>query len=103
MVNKVRIWVQNDRIKIHERCQEIIGCLENAIWKENRREFDRSAVFGHYDALAALIYLVRNVNENVNPIPKLHKISDNTHWINESKRTTKTKDTLRKMFNKKKR
>ena len=103
MVNKVRIWVQNDRIKIHKRCQEIIGCLENAIWKENRREFDRSAVFGHYDALAALIYLVRNVNENVNPIPKLHKINDNTHWINESTRTTKTKDTLRKMFNKKKR
>jgi len=100
MVNKVRVWVQNDRIKVSENCPELIGCLENAIWKENRRDFDRSSVFGHFDALAALIYLVRNINENYNPIPKMHNMSHNTHWISEQKKENDTKKALRSLFKK---
>ena len=98
MVNKVRIWAKNGRIRVSKNCTELIGCLENAIWKENRKDFDRSAVFGHFDALAALIYLVRNVNEAYNPIPKLHKISDNTHWIPEDFKRTQTHKALKGLF-----
>lgn len=98
MVNKVRIWTKNGRIRISEKCSELIGCLENGIWRENRSDFDRSSVFGHFDALAALIYTVRNVNENFNPIPKLHKINDNDFWINEDSKKTQTHKALNSIF-----
>jgi hypothetical protein len=98
MVNKVRIWTKNGRIRAAEKCSELIGCLENGIWRENRKDFDRSSVFGHFDALAALIYTVRNVNENFNPIPKLHKINDNDFWINENSQKTKTHKALNSIF-----
>jgi hypothetical protein len=98
MVNKVRIWMKDGRIRISKNCKELIGCLENGIWRENRKEFDRSKVFGHFDALAALIYLVRNVNESHNPIPKLHKISHNTHWIEPDYEKTQTHKALKSIF-----
>ena len=98
MVNKVRIWMKDGRIRIAKNCKELIGCLENGIWRENRKEFDRSKVFGHFDALAALIYLVRNVNESHNPIPKLHKISHNTHWIEPDYEKTQTHKALKSIF-----
>ena len=98
MVNKVRIWVKNGRIRVSEKCTELLGCLGNGIWKENRKDFDRSSVFGHFDALAALIYLVRNVNESHNPIPKLHKIGHDTHWINEDFKKTETHKALKGLF-----
>lgn len=100
MVNKVRIWIQNGRIKVSESCSELIGCLENGIWKKDRRDFDRSAVFGHFDALAALIYLVRNVNENHNPIPKMHNMSHNTHWVSDQKKMSESEKALKSLFQK---
>lgn len=69
MVNKVRLWFQNNRIEIHPRCVRLIACLKAAIWNKQRDKFDRSKVHGHFDLLAALVYLVRNVPEHENPIP----------------------------------
>lgn len=69
MVNQVRLWVAGGRILVHPRCQHTIGGLKYGIWDENRKEFDRSTVYGHFDALAALIYMVRNVNVHDNPVP----------------------------------
>jgi hypothetical protein len=75
MVNKVRVWVNQGRIKVNPKCQQLIGCLEYGIWSSKvsgGRQFAKSKVYGHYDAFAALVYLVRNVNDMVNPIPKNH-------------------------------
>jgi hypothetical protein len=69
MVNQVRIWVKAGRVVVHPRCKHLIGCLRNGIWDEARKKFNRSTTYGHYDALAALIYLVRNVRVYDNPIP----------------------------------
>jgi hypothetical protein len=69
MVNKVRMWVIAGRIKVNPRCRELIGCLKYGIWNDKRTEFDRSTAYGHFDALASLIYMVRNVDERSNPIP----------------------------------
>jgi hypothetical protein len=41
-------------------------------------------VYGHYDHLAALVYLVRNLDQNTNPIPNNYGISARNHWINPS-------------------
>lgn len=75
MVNELRTWISAGKIEIHPRCVNLLGCLKNGIWKNTQsvgREFGRAGKFGHFDALAALIYLVRNIDQHVNPIPPLY-------------------------------
>jgi hypothetical protein len=69
MVGEVRIWVKAGRIKVHKRCKQLVGCLRSGIWNDKRTEFERSKVLGHFDAAAALIYLVRNTDVYSNPLP----------------------------------
>ena len=69
MINNLRVWFAQKRIEIDESCTYLIDSLNYGIWNEKRTEFSRSKVLGHYDAIAALMYLVRNVDESTNPIP----------------------------------
>lgn len=76
MVNQVRLWVSAGRVVVNPECKELIGCLRYAIWNERRDEFERFSEgsdahksYGHFDMLAALIYMVRNVNIHDNPVP----------------------------------
>ncbi len=68
-VNLVRQWLKEDRIEISPECRMLIGTLETSLWNNTRTDFARSKVFGHADALASLIYLIRNLNVHTNPIP----------------------------------
>lgn len=68
-VNLVRGWLRDGRLKIHPRCRILIGTLETALWNKHRSDFAESEVYGHADALAALVYLIRNVDVATNPIP----------------------------------
>lgn len=70
MVNNVRLIFQQDRILINPRCARLIGNIKHGIWDKNGKAFERTKVYGHFDLLAALLYLVRNVDEHSNPIPK---------------------------------
>ncbi len=65
-VNKVKRWMKEGKIIIHDDCVQLIGCMKGGTWNKDRTKFTRSKIFGHYDALAALIYLVRNVDESEN-------------------------------------
>jgi hypothetical protein len=69
MVNEMRVWFASGRIEIDESCKILIGSLMYGIWNDKRSEFARSKVLGHYDAVAALMYLIRNIDQNTNPIP----------------------------------
>lgn len=72
MVNMTRMWVKEGRIVVHPRCSNLLGCLKYGVWKDIQwigRELGRSRAYGHYDALMALVYLVRNVDTHSNPIP----------------------------------
>lgn len=69
MVNELRIMVGKGQIEIHPRCKQLIGCLEYGVWDKQRKKFAESKTYGHFDALAALIYLVRNLDKHCNPIP----------------------------------
>jgi len=69
MVNHLRVWLANRRIEISDCCKTLIDSLKFGIWNESRTEFGRSKSLGHYDALAALMYMVRNIDESTNPIP----------------------------------
>lgn len=72
MVNKVRIMVNAGRIMVNPRCEYLIGCLRSGIWDAKKTIFARSTKYGHFDHMAALIYLVRNLDTNSNPIPATH-------------------------------
>lgn len=71
MVNEVRLWVDSGRLVIDPCCTELLGCLKYGVYQDDKRkEFGRSKVYGHYDMLASLVYLIRNVDQHTNPIPK---------------------------------
>lgn len=69
MVNNLRVWIANGRIEINPACQFLLDSLKFGLWNEKRSEFSRSKSLGHYDGIAALMYLVRNIDETTNPIP----------------------------------
>jgi len=68
MANKANILVASGRVKVSSECKFLIGSLTNCQWDDDRLSFRRTALYGHADAVAALIYLVRNLVES-NPIP----------------------------------
>lgn len=71
MVNELRLWFSQDKIVIHPRCHDLIFQIKNATFKDkNKKTFSRSKKAGHYDLLAALMYLVRNIDKSHNPYPR---------------------------------
>lgn len=69
MVNEMRFWFQNSRIEVDPACVLLIESIKFGFWNENRNDWGRSKTLGHFDALAALMYLIRNVDQVTNPIP----------------------------------
>lgn len=70
-INNVRIMLENKKIIIDPKCQVLLRHLRNVKWKSenNKTVFSRSTDNGHYDAVSALIYLIRNINFKRNPYP----------------------------------
>jgi hypothetical protein len=88
MVNNVRLRIRGSRIVVHPRCKHTHGCLKNGIWDDNRRNFARSSIYGHFDAFAALMYLVRNLDEHTNPIPALVDVDEANSYVPDRLRNT---------------
>lgn len=102
MVNEVRTFLKDDRIIIHKSCEKLIGCLEGGIWNKQRKAFGRSHLFGHYDHLAALVYLIRNLDQFSYPIPEYYQLegksTENRVFRKKDKQSTKNAKTLKKIF-----
>ncbi len=81
MINELRLFVQAGQLVIHPRCKQLIGCLKFGVWNTKRTEFARSSTYGHFDHLAALVYLVRNLLRNQNPIPADFQKAYHTHML----------------------
>jgi len=109
MINEVRLFIQNGRLIVNPNCIQMIGCLKYAIWDKGKstikRQFARSSVYGHYDALASLVYLIRNLNQHENPIPVMHNIDVYNQHIpkdyekKQQQTENETTEALRKHFN----
>lgn len=87
MVNNLRVWIQQGRVKISPKCVNLLACLKHGAWvtaaghnpeAPRKRVFARSAlvdserrVLGHFDALAAAIYLCLKAQavRTRNPLP----------------------------------
>ncbi len=57
------------QIEIRPECRKLVAHLNAARWNEQRTDYERSEVHGHYDLVDALVYLWRNVDRNANPSP----------------------------------
>ncbi len=88
MINELRLFIQAGQLIIHPRCKMLIGCLKFGVWNLKRTEFARSSTYGHFDHLAALVYLVRNLLRNTNPIPVDFQKAYHTHMLHNVETNT---------------
>lgn len=101
MVNQLRVWVAKGRVIVSPKCTQAVGCLKYAIWNERRDKFERSSLFGHFDALAALIYLVRNIDEQTNPIPLDFNLDRTRMFVHPDVTKAKTHEAVKGLFSRK--
>ena len=74
-VNLLRMEVSSFRLYINPRCTTLIHHVGHAQWNSKRDSFTRSPDSGHYDAVDALIYFIRNIQKERNPFPPGYKHS----------------------------
>lgn len=98
MVNLVRIWVSHGRVVVDPKCVQLTGCLRYGIWNDKKTEFERSKAYGHFDALAALVYLIRNLDHTTNPVP-IHYGKNPEDVILRTPETKTKVETFKKAFN----
>lgn len=75
----VRRWVRQGKIAIHPRCKGLIAQCKAAVWNRHRTDFAEQPNGGHFDLLAALVGMVRNVIPNVNRVPDGYGETWETH------------------------
>lgn len=76
-VNNLRILLGAHKIIINPKCTTLIRHLRNVKWeaKNNRSRFARSVDNGHFDAVDALIYMIRNIIYTKNPYPPTYDLN----------------------------
>ncbi len=81
-INALRTAIANGRLKVHPRCTNLIAHCKGAVWNRSRNSFERSGMFGHFDAVDALVYMWRHADKNTNPFPRFRQGETlATHWI----------------------
>lgn len=98
MVNKVRLMVDKGQIIVNSRCKNLIGCLRYGVFDKNRDKFAQSKAFGHFDALAALVYLCRHIDKTTNPIPADFQVDRQNQIFFMPKRESTSAKTIRQGF-----
>ncbi len=74
-VNQVRVAIGTQQILIHPRCKKLQLHLRMGVWKQAGRLFAREGGdLGHFDLIAALVYMWRNVHRRRNPIPTVERM-----------------------------
>lgn len=81
MVNNVRLWISAGRLIVDPSCEQLIGCLKYGVWDDKRKDFETSKQYGHFDAFAALMYLLRYIDTNTNPIPPGFGINEDHAYV----------------------
>lgn len=81
-LNTARRMISEKRVRIHPRCVVTLDHLHNGVWASGRKTtFDRSDLYGHFDAIDAFKYLVRHVDWRRNPAPVMLGLDPQTHHI----------------------
>lgn len=97
-VNNTNIMMQNLQISINPRCVNLIQQCRFGIWNKTRTSFERTSALSHCDAVDALVYLVRNISRNRNPIQETQP-NWSTHVFHGEKEEGKSgKNVFKKLF-----
>lgn len=98
-LNNVRIWLRQHRIIINPKCKVLISHLKNAKWNKNKDSYARSpGDQSHYDAVDALVYLVRNIQPMKNPYPANYGHGGGDDWFQPVNKQTTDNNNLKKIF-----
>jgi hypothetical protein len=81
-LNNMRIYISQQKIIINPRCKTLIKHLKGAVWNKKRTDYERSSDMGHYDAVDALSYLMRNISWSKNPYPANYGVGSDW-FVNE--------------------
>lgn len=73
-INNLRTYMANFQIYTNPRCKTLIHHMKHGTWNKQRTSFARSPDDGHYDAIDALIYFVRNIEFGKNPYPRNYRL-----------------------------
>jgi len=100
MINETRYFISQGKLLVDPLCKKLLGCIKYGIWDKNRTSFGRSKAYGHFDHLAALIYLIRNIDQESNKIPTHLNITPQTHYISDffEKQLSPTAQVFKKIF-----
>ena len=83
-VNRVRLDIQHDTLRIAPKCKTVRAHTQYGIWDKTRKKFDRSDEFFHFDALAGLIYFCRHAPRDTNPYPWDYRTDIHSQHIPEA-------------------
>lgn len=72
-ISALRELIETRRVYVNPRCKTLIAHMKTATWDKSKKDFRRSSDGGHYDAVAALLYLSRNIDKTRNPYPQGYK------------------------------
>lgn len=70
-VNQMVARFARDKVLLHPDCRFSIQSLESGRLSKTRKDFERTAVLGHCDALAALMYGVRCLDRTLPPMAQV--------------------------------
>jgi hypothetical protein len=98
-LNNMRIMLKEKRIIINPRCKVLIYHLKNGTWKKGGKEYARTSGAGHYDAIDALVYMVRNINYTRNPYPENYGRDPNVPYFDyNAKKLTPVESQIKSWF-----
>lgn len=98
MISELRWQFKTDKILISKECKKLISQLQNGIWNKNKTEFARQS--GHHnDFIAALVYLIRGLNEYESPIPTTYGSTFDTISTQQNNEQSQSINELKKLFN----
>ncbi len=103
-VNSLRLRIQERRVLFTERCVTAINHVRNATWNKQRTRFaEEPGGAGHFDCLAAMVYLNRSIPWGRNPNPPIWH-DPRTHYIpNKPPSSDPTTNALTRIFGRRRR
>jgi hypothetical protein len=102
MVQKLRNWINDDRMRWDPEAVFALKSCQAGYWSKHKDKFAKSEVYGHYDDLAATIYAIISVDERTNPVPVLLNIDPHKQYVSKkmSDESRKNQNQLRNIFRK---
>jgi len=88
------------KLAINPNCKELLVQMPAATWNKTRTEFAKnmSRRYGHYDGVASLVYMTRNVVRSEDPVPVDFGVGGPGRWYEPGLRPPTEEEKWAKVF-----